>query len=153
MRETEARSESEAAEIQAPQNKNPAATGLSPSTRTDRRTKTVISPNGESGSAKAGSGDRIRRKGNMANDAALIQGVIVISRDGLDYQPLPHTIPDNKLRPYATLLFNRIKADESEAALRKTVADIQIKLGLSVNDHRCKKIVVRAVALIRKNSN
>jgi len=40
-----------------------------------------------------------------------------------------------------------------EAALRKTVADIQIKLGLSVNDHRCKKIVSRAVALVRKNSN
>ena len=149
MRETEARSESEAAEIQAPQNKNPAATGLSPSTRTDRRTKTVISPNGESGSAKAGSGDRIRRKGNMANDAALIQGVIVISRDGLDYQPLPHSIPDNRLRLYATL----IKADESEAALRKTVADIQIKFGLSVNDHRCKKIVARAVTLVRENSN
>jgi hypothetical protein len=89
----------------------------------------------------------------MANDAALIQGVIVICRDGLDHQPLSYSIPDSKLRRYATLLFNRIKADESEAALRKTVADIQIKLGLSVNDYRCEKIVARAVALVRENSN
>ncbi len=89
----------------------------------------------------------------MANDAALIQGVIVICRDGLDYQPLPHSIPDNKLGLYAALLFNLIKADESEAVLRKTVADIQIELGLSVNDHRSKKIVARAVALVRENSN
>jgi hypothetical protein len=89
----------------------------------------------------------------MANDAALIQGVIVIFRDGLDYQPLSHSVTDNKLRLYATLLLNRVKADESEAALRKTVADIQIKLGLSVNDYRCKKIVSRAVALVRENSN
>ena len=91
--------------------------------------------------------------GDMANVAALIHGVVVICRDGLDHIPLSHSILDNELRPYAMLLFKRIRADDSEAALRKTVADIQTKLGLSVNDHRCKKIVSRAVALVRKNSN
>jgi hypothetical protein len=62
----------------------------------------------------------------------IIQGIVVICRDGLDHVPLSNSIPDSELRPFATLLFNRIKADDSEAALRKTVADFQIKLGLSV---------------------
>ena len=51
----------------------------------------------------------------------IIQGVVVICRDGLDHVPLSNSIPDSELRPFATLLFNRIKADDSEAALRKTV--------------------------------
>lgn len=83
----------------------------------------------------------------------IIQGVVVICRDGLDHVPLSNSIPDSELRPFATLLFNRIKADDSEAALRKTVADFQIKLGLSVNDYRCAKVVSRAVALVKENSN
>jgi hypothetical protein len=83
----------------------------------------------------------------------LIQGIIVICRDGLDHLPLSPSIPDSKLNPYATLLFNRIMANDSEAALRKTVADIQIKLGLSVNEYRCEKIVSRAGALVREHSS
>jgi hypothetical protein len=89
----------------------------------------------------------------MASDAALIQGVVVICRDGLDHLPLSHSIADNDLRPYAKLLFERITAGDSETALRKNVADIQIKLGLSVNDYRCEKIVSRAIALVSENSN
>ncbi len=89
----------------------------------------------------------------MANDGDLIQGIVVICRDGLDQLPLSHSISDNELRLYAKLLFKRIRADDSEASLRKTVADIQNKLGLSVSDYRCAKIVSRAVALVRANSN
>ena len=89
----------------------------------------------------------------MANDTALIQGVVVICRDGLDHLPLSPSISDNDLRPYAMLLLKRITAHDREAAPCKTVADIQIKLGLSVNDYRCKKIVSRAVALVREDSN
>jgi hypothetical protein len=89
----------------------------------------------------------------MADDTALIQGVVVICRDGLDHLPLSPSISDNDLRPYAMLILKRIRAHDREAALCKTVADIQIKLGLSVNDHRCKKIVSRAVALVREDSN
>ena len=77
----------------------------------------------------------------------------MICRDGLDQMPLSPSITDNDLRPYAMLLLKRIRANDSEAALRKTVADIQIKLGLSVNDHRCQKIFSRAVALVRDNLN
>ena len=90
---------------------------------------------------------------SMANATALIQGVVVICRDGLDHLPLSPSISDNDLRPYAMLLLKRIRAHDSEAALCKTVVDIQIKLGLSVNDHRCKKIVSRAVALVREDLN
>ena len=83
----------------------------------------------------------------MANATALIKGVVVICRDGLDHLPLSPGISDNDLRPHAMLLLKRIRAHDKEAALCKTVADIQIKLGLSVDDYRCKKIVSRAVAL------
>ena len=76
----------------------------------------------------------------------------MICRDGLDHMPLPPSIADSDLRPFAMQLLKRIRANDSDAALRKTVADIQIKLGLSVNDYRCKKIVSRAVALVRDNS-
>ena len=89
----------------------------------------------------------------MAKDTALIQGTVVICRDGLDHMPLSPSITDNDLRPYAILLLKRIRANDSEATLCKSVADIQIKLGLSVNDYRCKKIVSRAVALVREDSN
>jgi hypothetical protein len=77
----------------------------------------------------------------------------VICRDGLDHLPLSPSITDDDLRPHAKLLLKRIRADDSEIALRKTVADIQIKLGLSLNDYRCTKIVSRAVALVKENSN
>jgi hypothetical protein len=103
--------------------------------------------NGNSGTVS------VKGQHDVANDAALIQGIVVIYRDGLDQLPLSHSTSDNKLRRYATLLFKRIRADDSETALRKTVADIQIKLGLSVSDYRCAKIVSRAVALVRENSN
>lgn len=83
----------------------------------------------------------------------LVQGIVVILRSGLDHIPLSQSISDNDLRPHATLLFKRIKADESELALRRTVADIQRVLDLPVNDHRCKGIVSQASALVRKNSN
>ena len=76
----------------------------------------------------------------------------MICRDGLNHMPLPPSITDSDLRPYAMQLLERIRANDSEAALRKTVADIQIKLGLSVNDYRCQKIASRAVALVRDNS-
>ena len=75
----------------------------------------------------------------MTDSTALIQGVVVICWDGLDHLPLSPSISDNDLRPYAMLLLKRIRAHNSEAALCKTVADIQIKLGLSVNDHNTRK--------------
>jgi hypothetical protein len=93
------------------------------------------------------------RVDSMAKNTALIQGVIVICRDGLGDLPLSRSISDNDLRPYAMLLLERIGAHDSEAAPCKTVADIQIKIGLSVNDYRCKKIVSRAVALVREDLN
>jgi len=62
----------------------------------------------------------------------------MICRDGLDHLPLSPGISDSDLRPMQCYI-ETDKAHDNEAALCKTVADIQIKLGLSVNDHRCKK--------------
>jgi hypothetical protein len=33
----------------------------------------------------------------------IIQGIVVICRDGLDHVPLSNSIPDSELRPFATL--------------------------------------------------
>jgi hypothetical protein len=87
----------------------------------------------------------------VTTDAELIQAVVVILRGGLDHMQLSRSIPDDDLRPHATLLFKRIRADESEPMLRKTVADIQAALGLAVNDHRCRDVVSRASALVKNN--
>jgi hypothetical protein len=85
----------------------------------------------------------------MVNDAAFIQGLVVILRDCLDHMPLSSTTPDDDLRPGATLLVKRIKAGEMEGILIQTVANMQQKLRLAVNHVRCRDVVNRAVKLIR----
>ena len=40
----------------------------------------------------------------------------MICRDGLDHMPLPPSITDSDLRPYAMQLLERIRANDSEAA-------------------------------------
>ena len=86
-------------------------------------------------------------------DAKLVQGIVVILRGCLDHITLSSSTSDDVLRPHATLLFKRIRASESEPALRKTVWDIQGALGLATNDYRCRDIVSRASALVKDNSN
>ena len=71
-------------------------------------------------------------------DAKLVPGVVVILRARLDHIPLSGSVPDDDLRPHATLLIERIKAGDSEPVLRKIVADIQTALELAVNDQRCR---------------
>ena len=77
----------------------------------------------------------------MTSSRALIRGIVVICRDGLDDLPLTHTIADKDLRQHAKILFKQIMANDGEAALLKTVALIQVKLGMSVNAYRCEKVV------------
>ncbi len=85
------------------------------------------------------------------SDPTLVQGIVLILRSGLDHIQLSRSISDDDLRPHATLLFKRIRADESEPVLRKTVADIQAALGLAVNDHICRDVVSRVSALVKNN--
>lgn len=75
-----------------------------------------------------------RTKGRaVIDDAALIQGIVVICRNCLDFMRLSSTTPDDDLRPGATLLFKRIKAGEPESALIQTVANMQLDLRLAPN--------------------
>jgi hypothetical protein len=85
----------------------------------------------------------------MADDAALIQGIIVIFRKCWH---LSHDVADDELKDYAALLLDRIKASESETALYMEVAKIQLKLGRPRNE-TYREVTARAVDMVQKNSS
>jgi hypothetical protein len=85
----------------------------------------------------------------MADDAALIQGTIVIFRKCWH---LSHDVADDELKDYAALLLNRIKASETETALYMEVAKIQLKLGRPRNE-TYREVTARAVDMVQKNSS
>jgi hypothetical protein len=86
----------------------------------------------------------------MADDASLVRGVIEILRGNLNHIPLSQSFADDELRADALLLLEQIKAGDSEGALRQTVAKIQIKHRLPVNDQKCKIIVASAIGLVQR---
>jgi hypothetical protein len=80
----------------------------------------------------------------MSDDAALIQGIVVIFRKCWD---LPRHITDDDLKDYVALVLKRIKAGESETALFMEVAKIQLKLGQPRNESY-KEVAALAVETV-----
>lgn len=88
----------------------------------------------------------------MTSSRALIRGIVVICRDGLDDLPLTHTIADKDLRQHAKILFKQIMANDGEAALLKTVALIQVKtwdVGKCLQMQVVSPVVLRCPQLVR----
>jgi hypothetical protein len=85
----------------------------------------------------------------MATDTELEKGIAVILRGCWE---LPSTISDDELKGYAAKLLKGFKAGESEVALHKTVADIQLAIGVPGNQSY-KEVAARIQDMIQKNSN
>ena len=60
---------------------------------------------------------------------------------------------EGEIHNHAVRLLARIKAGSSSDALRKEVARIQVALGKTVNDADCMNAVMRARALVARDSH
>jgi hypothetical protein len=60
---------------------------------------------------------------------------------------------ENEIRSHAVRLLASVKAGSSSDALRKKVARIQMVLGKTVNDADCMNAVMRARALVTRDSH
>jgi hypothetical protein len=90
----------------------------------------------------------------MTNDADLIGGIVVIFRGCFE---MSRSIPDDRIRPYATRLLKqirdrRLQYGDDRRALHMEVAKIPNELRESVKDSVCKDITERIMKMIKANT-
>jgi hypothetical protein len=86
-------------------------------------------------------------RGNiMSHEAALVRGIAAIFQECFE---LRQTNDDADLHRFARQMLDRIKAGESEIALRQLAAHAQHALHGAVKNERCREVVQHARKLVR----
>jgi hypothetical protein len=82
----------------------------------------------------------------MPDEAALVRGIAAVFQECFE---LRETNDDTDLHRFADQMLQRIKAGESETALRQLAANAQLALHGAVSYDRCREVVHNARRLVR----